>query len=86
LSERITITDGSLSRELRQWLKSALEGDLENKGLYFAISHSIPNWENYLVMKGAIVAYENVLEKMGEIAKARGDSVEEQVIFRSGLN
>jgi hypothetical protein len=37
-------------------------------------------------MKGAIVAYENVLEKMGEIAKARGDSVEEQVIFRSGLN
>ena len=87
MSERITITDGSLSIELRRWINAILKGDRDNKGLRWTIAHSVPNWENYLVMKGGIIAYENVLNAMDELAKQRGDAIEEQVIFdRSGMN
>ncbi len=86
MSERITITDGSLSTELRRWINGILKGTKDEDGLHWAITHSIPNWESYLLMKGRITAYENVLEAMDHLAKQRGDTVEEQVIIRSGMN
>lgn len=87
MSERITITDGSLSVELDRWLMAVLQGDAKGHGLYHTISHSVPTWDTYNITKGMILAYESVREKMNLIARERGDAVEEQVVItRAGLN
>lgn len=86
MSERITITDGSLSIELERWLIAMLQGNEKDTGLYHVISHGVTNWDMYNQMRGMIMAYEAALGMMGKIAKQRGDAVEEQVIIRSGLN
>ncbi len=72
---------------LDRWLLSVLNGDATGHGLYHSISRGVPTWDAYNTMKGMILAYESVREKMNLLAKERGDTVEEQVIIsRAGLN
>jgi len=80
----VTGYDVAFSDAMRQRIRLQLQGDDTRQGLYRQIM-SCPDYQTYCRIRGEILAYENVLTLMNDVARAMNDGEEPVRPYKSHL-